>query len=97
MIVEYSRRAVADLNEISEYYEEHAGERVAAAIADRIEAVVARISKAPESAQRLAGRPGIRVVPLRRYPYKIFYKVGVDRIMVLHIRHSSRKDWPVAR
>jgi len=93
MKAEYSRRAIADLDEIAKYYEEHAGGRVAAAIADRIEAVVARISKAPESAQAMAGRPGIRVVPLRRYPYKIFYRVGADRITILHIRHSSRSDW----
>ena len=44
MKVEYSRRAISDLNEISTYYKAHAGARVAAAIADRIEAV-ARYSR----------------------------------------------------
>lgn len=82
MKVEYSRRAISDLHEISAYYKAHADVRVAAAIADRIEAVVTRVSKAPESAQRVAERQSIRVVPLRRYPYKIFYRVGVDRITV---------------
>jgi plasmid stabilization system protein ParE len=38
-------------------------------------------------------RPGVRVVPLIRYPYKIFYRIADDTVRILHIRHTSRRPW----
>ncbi len=35
----------------------------------------------------------MHVIPLIRYPYKIFYRVFEDAIRVLHIRHASRRPW----
>ncbi|HEX4111964.1 MAG TPA: hypothetical protein VH020_05460 [Stellaceae bacterium] len=52
-----------------------------------------QIERAPESAQRLVQRPNVRVVPLLRYPYMIFYRMNGDRIDILHIRHTSRRAW----
>lgn len=34
--------------------------------------------------------PGIRVVSLVRYPYRVFYTVQPGAIHVVHIRHTSR-------
>jgi plasmid stabilization system protein ParE len=71
--VEYSKRALADLDEIATYYSGHAGPHIALAIEARIREVVARIGSAPESARQVEGRPNVRVVPVIRYPFKIFY------------------------
>ena len=92
MRVEYSKRATDDLRKVSE--ESRAfGEMVAAAVETRIRAIIAHIAEHPEAAARVAERPGMHVIPLIRYPYKIFYRVLEDRIRVLHIRHSSRRPW----
>jgi hypothetical protein len=50
--------------------------------------------RGPESARRIPERPGVRVVPLIRYPYKIFYHVVGDTVEILHIHHAARDDEP---
>jgi plasmid stabilization system protein ParE len=93
MKVEYSNRAVADLRKISTESRLVFGDRVAEAIEARIQAVIKRISIAPLSAPQVEGRPGLHVVPLLRYPFKIFYRVLKERIKIQHIRHSARRPW----
>ena len=92
MKVEYSARAVADLRKLSADSLAF-GEAVAAAVETRLHRIIAHIETHPEAAQRVAERPGVHVVPLVRYPYKIFYRVLSDRVLILHIRHSSRRPW----
>ena len=93
MKVEYSNRAVADLDEISARSRRMFGDRVAQVLEARIRAVIDRISEDPLSAPELEQRPGVRVVPLVRYPFKIFYRVLEDRVRIQHIRHSARHPW----
>jgi plasmid stabilization system protein ParE len=93
MKVEYSNRAVADLHKISTETRLVFGDRVAEALDPRIRAVIRRISIAPLSAPQVKGRPDMRVVPLLRYPFKIFYRVLDDRIRIQHIRHTARRPW----
>ena len=57
----------------------------------RFRLVLARIGAWPESAQRVVERPDVRMVPLVRYPYKIFYRIKADIVEILHIHHSSRE------
>jgi toxin ParE1/3/4 len=92
MRVEYTKRATDDLRKVSKESRVF-GHRVAAAVEARIREIIARISERPEAAARIIERPGMYVVPLIRYPYKIFYRVLEDWIRVLHIRHSSRRPW----
>jgi toxin ParE1/3/4 len=96
MRVEYSTRATGDLRHVSE--ESRAfGEMVAAAVEVRVRGIIAHIAEHPEAAARVMERPGMHVIPLIRYPYKIFYRVLEDRIRVLHIRHASRRPWTSGR
>ena len=94
MKVEYSNRAVADLREISAESRRAFGADVAGALETRIRGVINRISKDPLSAPELDQRPGAHVVPLIRYPFKIFYRVLEDRIVIEHVRHAARRPWP---
>jgi toxin ParE1/3/4 len=93
MKVEYSRRAVADLHKISADSRRGFGDRVAQALEARIRGVVDRISREPLGAPEVEQRPGLHVVPLLRYPFKIFYRVFDDRVRILHIRHTARRPW----
>ena len=93
MRVEYSKRAIRDLKQVATYYHETAGEKVAEDISCRIAEVIERVRRTPFSAPALAQRPMLRVVLLIKYPYKIFYRVKPDVILIYHIRHTSRRPW----
>jgi plasmid stabilization system protein ParE len=96
MKVEYTHRALADLCKIAADSRAF-GEDVAAAVELRIRTVVANIAQHPKVAAPVADRPGMRVVPLIRYPYKIFYRILEDRVRILHIRHTARRPWTAKR
>jgi plasmid stabilization system protein ParE len=87
----YSRRALADLDQIKIYYAAHASPAIAEAIGRRLENVVDRICRVPEAAPRVSQRSQVRVVAVVRYPFRIFYRVRDDAIDILHIRHTSRR------
>ena len=53
---------------------------------------LAFIADNPRAAEE-TDEPTIRVKVIVEYPYKIFYRVGVDTIDVLHVRHSARAPW----
>lgn len=93
MKVEFTNRAVRDLREISAYSSREFGERVAAAVERRLREVVTQIAQAPESAPRVEQRPGMRVMPLARYPFRVFYRMTGETVRIVHIRHTSRRLW----
>ena len=91
MIVEYTRRAVTDLDRIFDYYVSAADARTAARFETRLLSVVERIARRPESARPVADRPGVRIALMTPFPYKVYYRiVAADRIRILHVRHMSR-------
>jgi toxin ParE1/3/4 len=93
MKIEYSKRAVADLRKIAADSYEMFGDLVAEALETRIRAVVDRIARDPLSAPEVGQRPGLHVVPLIRYPFKVFYRVLDGSVRILHIRHTARRSW----
>jgi toxin ParE1/3/4 len=96
MKIEYTRQALADLRKIAADSRAF-GEGVAAAVESRIRTIIANIARHPKAAAPVAERPGMRVVPLIRYPYKIFYRILEDQVKILHIRHAARKPWTAKR
>lgn len=92
MKVVWTDEALGDLAEIAEYVTIHYP-AVAPVVERRIQAVVSRIGRWPQSARRSTKRPGIRVVPLGRYPYKIFYRVTEESVEILHVHHAARRPW----
>lgn len=87
----YSRQALADLNRISDYYAASASPAIADSVGRRLEDVIDRICRIPESAPRVSQRSQVRIVTVVRYPFRIFYRVRKDTIDILHIRHTSRR------
>jgi toxin ParE1/3/4 len=92
MKVDYSKRATADLHKVAADSRAF-GDIVAVAVEVFIRKIIAQIREHPEARPRVIERPGVHVVTLVRYPYKIFYRVLEDRIRILHIRHTSREAW----
>jgi toxin ParE1/3/4 len=90
MKVVYTDEALANLDEILDYIETHYP-TIYPAFERRLRSVVARIGAWPESAEAVAERPGVRAVPLIRYPYKIFYQIANETVEILHIHHAARR------
>lgn len=90
MKVVYTEEALKDLDAIADWLIAHYP-AVAPAVERRIRSVVAHIARWPESSRRTTKRPGVRAIPLGRYPYRIFYRVTVDTVEILHIHHAARE------
>ena len=88
MKVRYTEEALKDLDEIVEFVAINYP-ALAPAVERRIRAVVARIARWPRSGRRSAGRTGVHVVPLGRYPHRFFYRVAEHGIEILHIHHCG--------
>jgi toxin ParE1/3/4 len=58
----------------------------------RLRSVTARIGTWPDSAKEVAEEPGVRVVPLLRYPYKIFYRNTGEAIEIMYIHHAAQDE-----
>lgn len=90
MKVVYTDEALRDLDDILKFLASNYP-TIAAPFKTRLSALVRRIGKWAESAQEIEQRPGIRLVPLIRYPYKVFYQIRRQRVEILHIHHSSQE------
>src|ERR1700752_3226306 len=91
MKVVYTDAALQDLDDIANWLSANYP-AIAPAVEQRIRAVVARIGRVPEIAPRSPRRPGVHVLPVRHYPYKIFYRI-TDVVEILHIHHAARRPW----
>ncbi len=89
MRIVFTDPALEDIEAIREYITVRYP-HISLSVERRFRLVLARIGAWPESAQRVVERPDVRMVPLVRYPYKIFYRMKTDVVEILHIHHSSR-------
>jgi toxin ParE1/3/4 len=91
MKVHYRDRALADLEAIFQYIDMRSPSG-ARHVIDAIHAAITAIAEHPLSAERTS-HVGIHVKIVRRYRYKIFYRVGDGQIEILHVRHGARRPW----
>jgi toxin ParE1/3/4 len=92
MRVRYTLGARADLDAIHAYLNErnpHAAQKVIATIHERIAGLADWPYRAPATEEE-----NVRVLFVCRYPYKIFYEVEKDSIVIHHVRHAARRPWP---
>ena len=88
MKVRYSEAASVDLAEILAYIAND-NPAAAAAVLGRVKAVAARLALFPETGRR-SDVDGVRVAPLVRFPYSIYYTIENGEVLILHIRHGAR-------
>ena len=89
MRVRYSPRANADIIGIADYLTER-NPAVARAMEQAIRAAVDLIGEFSGAGRAVDQRPNVRVMPVRRYPYLIYYTVRAGELVILHIRHGAR-------
>ncbi len=89
-------RALAnrDVDQAIDLYLDEGGERVGLGFIEALEKAYRHIARHPASgspryAQEL-DLPGLRVWPLKRYPYLVFYVERDDHIDVWRVLHSQR-------
>jgi len=91
MKVVFTEAALDDLKEILAFLaKNYPG--VAPAVEARISITIARIGTWPESSRRVETGEDIRVAPIVRYPYKVFYRITAQAVEILHIHHAARQD-----
>ena len=92
--VQFRDRASADLDEAIDYYLSEAGQDVALRFVDAVERTARRAGKNPQlGTLRFAyelGLPGLRALPVGRYPHLMFYVGREDVIDVWRLLHTSR-------
>ena len=92
MRVVWTEAALADLDDILSYTATNYPTLVDS-LERRIRAVIERLGAWPKSTRTVEQRPDVRVVPLIRYPYRVFYRINDDRVEILHIHHAARDPW----
>jgi toxin ParE1/3/4 len=86
----YSPRAARDLADIADYLTARSP-RGALAVDRRIRKTIDLIAAFPSAGRQLEQRPAIRVMPIGRYPYLVFYTSRNDEVVILHVRHGARR------
>jgi len=91
MKIVWTAAALTDLDDLLAYTADNYPTLVDP-VEKRIRAVVGRIGLWPESARLIEQRPDVHVVPLLRFPYRIFYRVAAEQIEILHIHHAAPEE-----
>jgi toxin ParE1/3/4 len=91
MRVRYSPQALLQLEQIHSYIAQH-NPRAATAVVTRIEELCETLGEFPGMGS-ITNQPGVRMLPVVRYPYIIFYLPMVEarEVRILRIRHGRRK------
>jgi toxin ParE1/3/4 len=90
MNVRYSPRAISDLIGIADYLADKSPNG-ARSVELAIKSTIQLISEFPGSGRVLAQRSNVRVMPLSRHPYLVFYTINTNATVILHIRHGARR------
>jgi plasmid stabilization system protein ParE len=88
--VSLHRRAEDDLRAILNYITRQADRRTAERVRSDIMRRLRILSSSPRMGAPSSQR-GVRMLQPTRYPYRIYYTVQGDDIVILHIRHTSRQ------
>lgn len=89
MRVRFTETALAEIDAIFAHVA--ADNPVAAQrLVERVEQVVSRLSDFPMLGHSV-DESGVRIIPLGRYLYLIFYTQSAGEIVILHVRHAARQ------
>ena len=91
MNVRYTDTAATEVEEILEYISLH-NRAAAIEVNARLEQTVSVLADFPDIAQ-MSDEPGVRRMPVGRYPLMIFYTEENDELVILHVRHTAREPF----
>ena len=91
MNVRWDARALDDLREIRRYISQRGAPAAADRVREHLRTRIARLLIRPLIGV-LTSNPEIRILPPTRHPYRIYYTIQGDDVVILHIRHSARSE-----
>lgn len=80
--------AEADLVAAVDFYMSEGGADAARGLIEEVRRLASVLAVWPKLG-RCAGQ-GVRVIPLRRFPFSVVYRVDQDEILILAVAHHSR-------
>lgn len=89
MKVRFTPRAFSDLDVIRTYIEQF-NPAAAGRVIALVETICRRLGEFPEFGQR-ADELDTRIAFSARYPYRIYYRIVGQEVVILHIRHAARR------
>jgi plasmid stabilization system protein ParE len=89
MNVVLAPRALRDLQGIAAYLDDRSPSGVIHVL-NAIKSSIDALASFPEIG-RVADDAGHRRFPVLRFPYVIFYRIAETELLVLHVRHTSRR------
>jgi toxin ParE1/3/4 len=89
MKLRWDARAVQDIRQIRSYITAHGSPTAAERVRRHLRGRVYRLLTHPFIGV-VSTNPHIRTLPPTRYPYRIYYTVQGDDVVILHIRHTAR-------
>jgi toxin ParE1/3/4 len=89
--VRLDAQARDDLIGIWTYLSRHVGAATTERVHGHLRSRVETLARHPELGLRTSS-PEIRILSPTRYPYRIYYTVTADAVIILHIRHTARRN-----
>jgi plasmid stabilization system protein ParE len=89
MKLRWDARALQDLRNIRSYIASRGSPAAADRVRRHLHVRIERLLTHPFIGV-VSTNPEIRVLPPSRYPYRIYYTVQREDVVILHIRHTSR-------
>jgi toxin ParE1/3/4 len=93
MRIEHSNRALQDLRTLAADAQRATALKLPRRLGSGCAILSIRLATSPRVRRASKGRPGVHVIPLIKYPYKIFYRITENAVRILHIRHTSGRPW----
>ncbi len=92
MIVRYSERTISDLESIHAYLAQR-NPQAATRVGLRIKAAIESLADFPGLGRETEHDRGVRILPVGRYPYLIFYRIeeAGGEVVIIHVRHGARQ------
>ena len=91
MKVSYTLRAFAEREAIFEYLDAR-NPQAASAVISQIKQRIEQLGDHPYMGVR-TNKPGIYSLWITPYRNRVFYRVDDDEVVVIRIRHTSRRPW----
>jgi plasmid stabilization system protein ParE len=91
MNIRWDVRALEDLRDIRRYIAKRGSPASADRVREHLRTRIARLLAKPRIGV-FTSNPEIRILPPTRYPYRIYYTIQGDDVVILHIRHSARSE-----
>jgi plasmid stabilization system protein ParE len=89
MKLRWDVRALQDLRDIRSYIAKYGSLAAGDRVRQHLRVRVGRLLTNPFIGVATTN-PEIRVLPPTRYPYRIYYTVQRENVVILHIRHTAR-------